>query len=134
MTNQQASPGELDVLFVEDSEQAIDGLLRAALVPIIGFTRDGRMVTKPPFLKLPDISRILAALLARQAMIRLKLAGAKLEATPDQLENECGVSLKSCREHLSRLKARRMLDKNDAGYFVPTWAIADVCQTVGKNS
>jgi len=132
MTAEKQAGSELEALFLDDTEQAVDGMLRATLEPIIGFTRDGKLVTKSALLKLPDISRILAALLARQAMVRLKLPNARVEATADQLENEVAVPLKSCREHLSRLKARRMLDKNDSGYFVPVWAIADVCQMINK--
>lgn len=124
---------ELEALLVDDSEQAIDGLLRNVLQPYVGFTREGRMVTKPQFLKLSDATRLLAALLARQAMIRLKLPGAKAEASAEELQNECMVPLKSARESLSRFKSRRLLDKNDAGYFVPTWAISDVAAAVQRN-
>ncbi len=132
MTEQSSVPKELEALFVDDNEQAIDSLLRTCLEPIIGFTRDGRLVTKAPFLKLPDTARILAALLARQAMVRLHVPGAKAEAGAEQLGTDCAVPIKSCREYLSRFKSRRLLDKNESGYFVPIWAIPEVAEVIQK--
>src|SRR5689334_8429441 len=67
---------ELEALFVENSEQAIDSILRSCLESIVGFTRDGKLVTKSAFLKLPDTAKIIAILLARQAMTRLHVVGA----------------------------------------------------------
>jgi len=120
----------LEGLFVDDSEQAIDSLLRSSLEPIIGFTREGRLVTKAPFLKMPDTSKIIAVLLARQAMTRLHLPAARPEAGPEQLATECAVPVKSCREYLSRLKAKRLLEKNEGGYFVPTWAVPEATEAI----
>ncbi len=134
MTSEKSAVSrELEALLVDDSEQAIDGLLSNVLQPYVGLTREGRMVTKPQFLKLSDATRLLAALLARQAMIRLKLPGAKAEASAEELQNECMVPLKSTREYLSRLKSRRLLEKGEGGYFVPTWAISDVAAAVQRN-
>ena len=130
MPNEQTAPSELEALFVEDNETALEGLMRSALEPVIGLTREGRLITKSPFLKLADTSKILTVLLAKQAMTRLNLPSAKPQATADQLEEICQVPLKSCRENLSRLKAKRLLEKDDAGYFVPGWAISDVCQVL----
>jgi hypothetical protein len=123
---------ELNSLFLDEgaSEQALDLLLSTTLAPLIGFTREGKLVTKPQFLSLSDTSRVLAALLAQQAMVRLGLAGASAESTADDLSGLCQVSLKSCRELLSRLKGRRLLEKSDRGYTVPTWAIADAARAV----
>lgn len=126
----QPQSKELEALFVDDSEQAIDSILRSCLEPVIGFTREGKLVTKAPFLKLSDSARILAALLARQAMSRLRLLGARSEATAEELAGDCAIPIKSCREYLSRFKTRRLLEKNDAGYFVPIWAIAEVAEAV----
>jgi hypothetical protein len=127
---ENASSNELEALFVDDDQPAIDGALRMALAPVVGFTRDGKLVPKPPFLKLPDTGKILAALLARQAMTRLKIAGATLEATAETLADECAVPVKSCREHLSRFKSRKILDKNDNGYFLPVWSITEAAELV----
>lgn len=121
---------ELQALLVDDGEQAIDGLLRRALEPYARFTREGRVITKEQFLKLSDPSKLLVFLLARQAMVRLKLPSAAAESTADTMHSECGVPLKSAREHLSRLKSRRLLDKNDAGYFVPIWAVSNVVDLI----
>ncbi len=126
----QLQSKELEALFVDDSEQAIDSVLRSCLEPIIGFTREGKLVTKAPFLKLSDSARILAVLLARQAMSRLRLHGARSEATAEELASDCAIPTKSCREYLSRFKTRRLLEKSEAGYFVPVWAIAEVAETV----
>lgn len=132
MVAQKQVSKELEGLLVDEGEQAIDAVLRGVLEPYIGFMRDGRMITKPQFLKLSDPTRILVALLGRQAMVRLGLPGAKAEASADRLQGECMVPLKSCREYLSRFKSRRLLAKNEVGYFVPTWAVSDVAATVQK--
>jgi hypothetical protein len=134
MTQENPVSSELEALFVDSSEQAIDGLLRNALEPYIGFTRDSKIVTKAPFLKLADNLKLLAYLLARQAMVRLQLTGAVLAATAEHLATECHVPIKSAREHLSRLKGRRLLEKDDSGYFVPTWAISSASEALQKGS
>lgn len=132
--NSLKEPSELEGLFVDRSEQAIDTVLRSVLEQFVGFTRDGRIVTKPAFLKLAGPSRIMVVLLARQAMLRLGIPGATQEATPDNLAPECLIPLKACREYLSRLKARRLLDKSTAGYFVPTWAVSAASAAILKKS
>jgi hypothetical protein len=133
MPTENTSPRELEALFVDSDEQAVDSLLRATLEPLIGFTRDGKIVTKSGFLKVADTAKILTNLLARQAMVRLQIPGAKLSATPDQLASDCAVPLKSAREHLSRLKAKRLLDKDETGYFIPTYAIPGAVEAVQKS-
>ena len=121
---------ELEGLLIEDGDQAIDSMLRRVLAPYVGFTRAGKMITKAPFLELGDSARLLVALLARQAAARLALPGAAPEADAEALHAECQVPLKSCREYLSRFKQRRLLEKNETGYFVPTWAMASVAEVV----
>jgi len=125
---------ELAALFVEASEQAVDGLLRSSLEPLLGLTRDGKVVTKPPFIKLSIPARILAILLARQALVRLKVTDAKASATPEELETECLAPLKTCREVLSKLKARRILIKTDEGYEVPVWSLPQAVAAVTGRS
>ena len=132
MTTQRETTSELEALFVDEGVQAIDSVLRTVLEQFVGFTRDGRIITKPPYLKLSDPTRVLVSLLGRQAMARLKISGVRQEANPEELASECLVPVKSCREYLSRLKARRLLDKNEAGYFVPTWAVSNVATVVLK--
>jgi hypothetical protein len=133
MRQENTPASELEALFVDSSEQAVDSLLRGALETLVGVTRDGKIVRKAPFLKLADTAKILTYLLARQALVRLQVPSAKLSATADQLSTECGVPLKSTREHLSLLKAKRLLDKDQEGYLVPTWAISNVVETIRKN-
>jgi hypothetical protein len=130
MSEIQDRSKDLEALFVEEGEQAVDSKLRTVLEGYVGFTRDGRIVTKPAFLKLSQQSRILVALLARQAMVRLKLEGALLERSAESLQEECLIPLKSCREYLSRLKKRRLIEKNASGYFVPIWAISTVAEAL----
>ncbi len=130
MAEKEGHSKELEALFVEEGEQAVDAKLRSVLEGFVGFTRDGRFHAKPAFLKLSHHKKILLTLLAGQAMVRLKLPGASAERTAESLQNECFVPLKTCRETLSRLKARRLIDKNNAGYFVPTWAISTVAETI----
>jgi len=125
---------ELQALFVDEGEQAVDGLLRTTLESLLGLTRDGRIIAKSPFLKLALPSRILAVLLARRAMVRLSVPNATAEASPEQLEDECVAPLKACRECLSRLKAKKILDKNEAGYFVPLWAVSRAVEEIKGNS
>ena len=133
-TIESGQSSELAALFVEDSEQAVDGLLRSTLEPLLGLTRDGKVITKPAFVKLSIPARILSILLARQAMVRLKVPGAKASATPEELETECLVPLKTCREVLSKLKARRILVKNDEGYVVPVWSVPQAVANVTGRS
>jgi hypothetical protein len=121
---------ELEALFVDESEQAVDSLLKTTLGPLLGFTRDGRTVTKAPFLELQLPARVLSVMLARLAMVRLNVPSAKAEATSEQLESECMATVKAVRECLSRLKRKNLLAKNDVGYFIPVWAVAKAVQEV----
>lgn len=121
---------ELEGLLVEEDEQAIDVLLREVLGRFVGFTREGRFVMKPDFLKLSHQNRLLVALLARHAAVRLNLPRAAVEATPETLQQECMVPLKSCREYLSKLKRNRFLEKNSKGYFVPDWALSTAAKSL----
>jgi hypothetical protein len=121
---------ELEALFVDDGEEAVDGLLKATLEPVVGFTREGRIVTKALFLKLQLPAKVLAVMLARLAIVRLKVPGAKAEATSEQLVSECMATVKAVRECLSRLKRKNLLSKNDVGYFVPVWAVDKAVQEV----
>jgi len=132
MTEQQTNP--LQSLLVDEGEQAIDIRLSEALKNFLAFTKEGRLVTKPEFLKLSHPNRILVVLLGRHAMVRLSLPDSVPEATPEVLEKDCLVPLKSCREYLSRLKTRRMLEKNEKGYYIPTWALTTAADAVNKGS
>ena len=74
--------------------------------------------------------RVLVVLLGRQAAVRLALPGAVPEADAEVLHPECQVRPKSCAEFLSRHKQKHLIEKNEAGYFVPMWAIASVAALV----
>jgi hypothetical protein len=124
---------ELEGLFVDESEQAVDGLLRATLGPFLGLTREGRIVTKTPFLDQSVPARILMVLLAHLAMVRLSVPNARAEATPDQLQSECLAPVKACRESLSRLKGKGLLLKNEAGYSIPIWAVSKAVGEIKGN-
>jgi len=134
MVEQTERSKELEGLFVDESEQAVDGLLRTTLEPFVGFTREGRVVTKPAFLELSHANRLLVMLLARQAAVRLSLPGATMEATAENLQQECMVPVKSCREYLSKMKAKRLLEKNAQGYLVPQWALPTVAGLLVRRS
>lgn len=133
MPEQGTKAVQLESLLVDEGEQAIDSLLHETLKDLVGFTKSGQLVTKPEFLALSNRSRLLIALLGRHVMVRLKLPGATLEATPETLQSQCLIKLQSCREDLSRLKALRLLEKNETGYYVPTWAIKSATSTVSKS-
>ena len=115
---------ELEGLFVDEGEQAVDGLLKATLEPLLGLTRNGKIVTKPAFLEQSVPARVLAVLLARLASVRLNVPNARAEATPEQLESDCLTPVKACRECLSRLKGKGLLAKTERGYSVPVWAVS----------
>jgi hypothetical protein len=121
---------ELEALFVDEGEQAVDGLLKATLEPLLGFTRDGRIVTKAQFLKLQLPAKVLSVMLGRLAIVRLNVPDSKAEATAEQLASECMATLKAVRECLSRLKRKNLLAKNDLGYFIPMWAVAKAVQEI----
>ena len=125
---------ELEALFVDENEQAVDRVLRTTLGPFLGLTRDGRILTKDPFLRLQLPAKVLIVMLARLAAVRLGVAGAKAEANADQLQSECMAPVKACRECLSRLKRRNLLAKNDLGYFMPIWAVTRAVQETQANS
>ncbi len=125
---------ELEGLLVDEDEQAGDKLLREVLEKFVGLTREGRVVTKPAYLKLSHQNRLLVSLMARQAMARLGLPSATVEASAEALEKEAMVPLKSCREYLSKLKKARLLDKNKRGYFVPLWSLSNVAGVLGRGA
>ena len=133
MTAIKEASKQLEGLFVDESEQAVDGLLRATLEPLLGLTREGRIVTKEPFLEQSVPARILTVLLARLAMARLNVPNARAEATPEQLEPECLAPVKACRECLSRLKGKGLLAKDDAGYSIPLWAVSKAVVEIKGN-
>jgi hypothetical protein len=124
---------ELESLFVDDSEQAVDSLLKATLEPLLGLTREGRIVTKPPFLEQSIPARVLTVLLARLATVRLNVPNARAEASPEQLESECLTAVKPCRECLSRLKGKGLLAKTEAGYSIPIWAVSKAVGEIKRN-
>jgi hypothetical protein len=124
---------ELEGLFVDENEQAVDSLLRSTLEPLLGLTREGRIVTKPPFLEQSLPARILTVLLARLAAVRLNVQNASAEATPEHLESECFAPVKACRECLSRLKGKGLLAKNGAGYSIPIWAVSKAVGEIKGN-
>lgn len=130
MKDENKTTSELEALLIDDAEEAIDSILRRVLEPYVAFARSGRMVTKPAFLELGGSVRLLVALLGRQAAVRLALPGAAVEANVEMLHAECQVPRKSCAQYLSRYKQKRLLEKNEAGYFVPTWAMASVAAAV----
>lgn len=132
--NDKKPSSELESLFVDEGDDAVDSVLKATLEKFVGITRDGKTVSKPGFLKLPDTTRILVALLAKLAKERLKILGASKQGSADELASECLVPLKSAREYLSRLKARKLLEKDEHGYFVPYWAVANVADEISKNA
>jgi hypothetical protein len=117
---------ELESLFVDDSEQAIDALIRTTLAPLVGLTRDGKIVARDAFLKLSLPARILAVALAHLALTRLGVPDASVHVSAERLAIECMAPLKACRESLSRLKAKNVLSKDASGYFVPVWAVAKI--------
>ncbi len=124
---------ELEGLFIDEGEQAVDGLLRETLEPLLGLTREGRIVTKAPFLQHSVPTRVLAILLARLAIVRLHLPNAVAEATAEQLQSECLAPVKACRECLSRLKGKGVLAKNEAGYSIPIWAVSKAVGEIKGN-
>ena len=134
MVEEGAKRNELQALLVDEDEQAADKLLREVLQRFVGLTREGRVVTKPQYLKLSHQNRLLVSLMARQAMVRLGLPSASVEASAEVLEREAMVPLKSCREYLSKLKKARLLDKNERGYFVPLWSLSNVAGVLGRGA
>ena len=110
---------ELDGLF-SDENKMIDGLLRQRLEPLVGLSRDSdRIVAKPPFLKLSYRGKLVTYLAARHAMVRAGIPGATLEVEAPKAAQHTFVPLPRCREQLSRLKAKGLVESNEQGYFIP---------------
>jgi len=133
MILQKESSKELESLYVDNDEAALDSMLRMALSPLLGFTRDGKIISKDPYLRLSLPARILSSLLARLAMVRLGVPGAKAESTAEDLAEDCLAEVKACRECLSRLKGRKLLDRNQGGYFLPIWAASKAVAEIRKD-
>lgn len=113
---------ELEALFADSEEADVDHRLRECLAGKVAIERaTGRLLVKPPLFELPQQDRILTLLLARHAIRRLGVPDAQLEAEPTTLAGEGQVSLKNCREYLSRFKAKRVIEKGKTGYYVPDW-------------
>ncbi len=115
---------ELEGLLVDGQEADVDRTLRRALEGKVAFERGtGRLLVRPGLFNLPQHQRLLALLLARHAMVRLGLSEAHLEADAVTLADEAQVSIKNCREYLSRLKAKRIVEKRPEGYVLPSWNV-----------
>ena len=132
MTEKDQVSTELQGLFVEDGEEAVDSVLRNCLEKFVGITRGGKIVPRESFLDLTDTSKILVCLLARLAKVRLNIPGATNCGSAEELAGECIVPVKSAREYLSRLKARKLLEKSASGYLVPAWAVGNVAREITK--
>lgn len=112
--------GTLDALFTEEAE-IVDKLLLERLEPFVGLSRQSdTIVPKAPFARLTISGRIIAALAARHAMVRSAVPGATLEADAVKIASQTMVPVQRCREALSRLKTRGLLESNGEGYFVPS--------------
>jgi len=72
-------------------------------------------------------------LLARHAQVRLGVKGASLQADAPTLAEEGNIELQRCREALSRLKRRRILEKDDASYFIADWQLSGCLDLLSKN-
>ena len=127
----QRSSSELESLFADSGEADVDHRLRECLAGKVAIERaTGRLLVKPPLFELPQQDRILALMLTRHAIRRLGVPDAQLEADPATLAGEGQVSLKNCREYLSRFKAKRVIEKGNAGYYVPDWNLLLVIDRV----
>lgn len=120
---------ELEGLLVDADEGEVDRRLRAALHGKVVVDRGtGRIIARPALLSLPQGQRLLVLLLARHAVLRLGLGDGEVEVDPESLASESQVNLKTCRELLSKLKAKGLVTKGDRGYKVPEWNILLVAQ------
>lgn len=129
----QKRRSELEALFVESAEGDVDRVLRGALEGRVSFERaTGRMLPRPGLFKLSQRKKIVVLLLARQALNRLEVAGARLEATAEELAGEGQMPAKSCGEQLSRLKASRLVQKGVHGYAIPSWNILAAAEYVAS--
>src|SRR2546428_800015 len=113
---------ELEALFADAEEADVDHRLRECLAGKVAIERaTGRLLVKPLLFELPQQDRLLTLLLARHAIRRVGVADAQVEADPTTLAGEGQISLKNCREYLSRFKAKRLIEKGKTGYYLPEW-------------
>ncbi len=125
---------ELEALLVEAEEGDVDRRLREAVEGRVAFERaTGRIIVRPPLLKLSQRQRILALLMARHVLSRLGLGSRELEVDPTVLANEAQVPLKNVREYLSKLKGEGKVTKGPKGYSVPSWNILLICDELGSS-
>lgn len=124
MANETKRRSDLEALLVDGEERDVDRRLREVLDGKVAFERaTGRVLVRPRLFRLGERQRLLVLLLARHALVRLGVRGAQLEVDPAVLAEEAQVALKSCREYLSRLKRKRIVEKKPRGYVLPTWNI-----------
>lgn len=110
-----------------DEDRVTDDLVRDLLISFVGLSKtEAKIVPKPPFTKLPHPQKILLYLLARHAMVRLKIPGASLAANAENIAEGSLVPIKSCRETLSRLKAAGLVEKGEDGYAIPAHSLLRV--------
>ena len=124
----------LEQLFV-DEDEVTEKLIAELLSPNLGLSKTAdKVVPKARFSGLSQTERLLLYLLARHAMVRLKVPGASLEAVTARIAEESLLPQKSCGETLSRLKASGLVGKNKAGYFVPTHSLLRVSEALRKGN
>src|SRR2546427_2034755 len=122
--DRQPLKSELEALIVDNREGEIDRALRQVLEGRVAFEREGgRVLVRSGLYDLPQQQRLLVLLLARHAATRLGLPRAQLAVELATLAEEAQIGIKSCREYLSRLKARRIVQKTTTGYELPAWNI-----------
>lgn len=124
MDRNRKNKSELEALLIDSEEADIDKRLREVLEGKVAFDRtSGRLVVRPGLFALGQRERVLVLLLGRHALVRLGLPDACLEVDPAVLAEQAQVPLKNCREYLSRLKSKRIVEKKARGYALPTWNI-----------
>ncbi len=124
----------LEALLV-DQDTVTDDLVKELLIPYIGLSKtEDRIVPKAEFTNLPQPRRILLYLLARLAMVKLKVPKASLAAESNKIADSSLVQPKSCIEILSRLKAAGLISKREEGWFIPEHSLFRVAAEVRKGS
>ncbi len=110
----------LEELFV-DERRLVEETIRNVLTPLLSLSKESdRILPKPAFQKLSVKQRIVAYLLARQAMNMSGIHGASENAQSERIAQDTMADLKTTREELSRLKAKFIEKRDDGSWYLPS--------------
>jgi hypothetical protein len=117
---------------IMSGEEMDDGELAAALHGKVGIAKENLNVRLfGPLVRDASKKRLVAAGLARHAMVRQGWIGDEdLSASADWFAKQIQQKPKSVTEELSRLKKAGLLERDERGWRVPSWALSQAIEFI----